>query len=124
MQEKVPTSTSTVYSVRIEPTKMISVGTRITYQATGDAGQNAQPNMAQHWYTHTSCLRSLGTYGLLIVRVCTLLRSSYSSVRWKDEAPTKLMQKIKIKKKLVVHTKMKSKYAHFGPFLRIFFLRH
>ena len=86
-----------VYSVRIEPTKMISVGTRITYQATGDAGQNAQPNMAQHWYTHTSCLRSLGTYGLLIVRVCTLLRSSYSSVRWKDEAPTKLMQKIKNK---------------------------
>ena len=30
------------------------------------------------------------------------------------------MQKKKIEKKLVVHTKMKSKYAHFGPFLRIF----
>ena len=27
-----------VHSVRIEPTKLILVGTRITYQATGDAG--------------------------------------------------------------------------------------
>ena len=70
------------------------------------------------------CLISLGTYGLLIVRVCTLFRSSYSWVRWKNEAPTKLMKKNKNKKKLAVHTKMKSKYAHFGPFLRIFFLRH
>ena len=41
----------------------------------------------------------------------------YSWVRWKEEAPTKLVQK---KKKSVVHTKMKSKYAHLGPFLRIF----
>ena len=66
------------------------------------------------------CLIRLGTYGLLIVRVCTLFRSSYSWVRWKNEAPTKLMKKNKNKKKLAVHTKMKSKYAHFGPFLRIF----
>ena len=41
------------------------------------------------------CLISLGTYGLLIVRVCTLFRSSYSWVCGKEEAPTKLMQKIK-----------------------------
>ena len=27
-----------MHSVRIEPTKIILVGTRITYQATGDAG--------------------------------------------------------------------------------------
>ena len=27
-----------VHSVRIEPAKLILVGTRITYQATGDAG--------------------------------------------------------------------------------------
>ena len=40
MQEKVPTSTY-VHSVRIEPTKLILVGTRITYQATGDAGSYA-----------------------------------------------------------------------------------
>ena len=37
MQEKVPTSTY-VHSVGIESTKLIFVGTRITYQATGDAG--------------------------------------------------------------------------------------
>ena len=35
MQEKVPTSTN-VQSVRIELTKLIFVGTRVTYQATGD----------------------------------------------------------------------------------------
>ena len=27
-----------MHSVRLEPTKMILIGTRITYQATGDAG--------------------------------------------------------------------------------------
>ena len=27
-----------VHSVTIEPTKLVFVGTRITYQATGDAG--------------------------------------------------------------------------------------
>ena len=27
-----------VHSLRLEPTKLILVGTRITYQATGDAG--------------------------------------------------------------------------------------
>ena len=37
MQEKVPT-TMYVHSVRIELAKLIFVGTRITYQATGDAG--------------------------------------------------------------------------------------
>ena len=38
MEEKVPTSTY-VHSARIEPAKLIFlVGTRITYQATGDAG--------------------------------------------------------------------------------------
>ena len=34
MQEKVPTS---MHSVRLEPTKWILIGTRTTYQATGDA---------------------------------------------------------------------------------------
>ena len=33
-QYKVPTS---MHSVRLEPTKLILIGTRITYQATGDA---------------------------------------------------------------------------------------
>ena len=32
-----------VHSVRIEPTKLILVGTRITYQATGDAGSYYVP---------------------------------------------------------------------------------
>ena len=41
------------------------------------------------------CLIRLGTYGLLIVCVCTLFRSSYSWIRWKDDAPTKLTQKQK-----------------------------
>ena len=27
-----------MYSVRLEPTKLILIGTRTTYQATGDAG--------------------------------------------------------------------------------------
>ena len=36
MHEKVLTSTY-AHSVRIEPTKLILVGTRITYQATEDA---------------------------------------------------------------------------------------
>ena len=31
-----------MHSVRIESTKLILVGTRITYQATGDAGQYVQ----------------------------------------------------------------------------------
>ena len=35
MQEKVPTS---MYSMRLEPTKLTLIGTRTTYQATGDAG--------------------------------------------------------------------------------------
>ena len=35
MQEKVLTS---VRLVRLEPTKLILVGTRTTYQSTGDAG--------------------------------------------------------------------------------------
>ena len=35
MQEKAPTS---MHSVRLEPTKSILIGTRTTYQATGDAG--------------------------------------------------------------------------------------
>ena len=35
MQEKVPTS---MHSVRLEPTKLILIGTRTTYQAAGDAG--------------------------------------------------------------------------------------
>ena len=35
MQEKFPTS---MHSVRLEPAKLILVGTRTTYQATGDAG--------------------------------------------------------------------------------------
>ena len=35
MQEKVPTS---MHSVRLEPTKLILMSTRTTYQATGDAG--------------------------------------------------------------------------------------
>ena len=36
-----------------------------------------------------------GNVWTLIVRVCKLFRSSYSWVRWKDEAPMKLMQKKK-----------------------------
>ena len=36
-----------VHSVVIEPTKLILVGTRITYQATGDAGY-------MEWVTHVS----------------------------------------------------------------------
>ena len=36
MQEKVSTLTS-MHSVRLEPTKLILIGTRTTYQATGDA---------------------------------------------------------------------------------------
>ena len=36
MQEKAPTS---MHSVRLEPTKLILIGTRTTYQATGDAGK-------------------------------------------------------------------------------------
>ena len=35
MQQKVPTS---LYSVTLEPTKLILVGTRTTYSATGEAG--------------------------------------------------------------------------------------
>ena len=37
MQEKVPTS---MHSVRLEPTKLILIGTRATYQASGDADSN------------------------------------------------------------------------------------
>ena len=29
-----------MHSVRLEPTKLILIGTRITYQATGGAGRN------------------------------------------------------------------------------------
>ena len=54
--------------------------------------------LVMYLFTYFLCLIILGTYGLLIVRVCTLFRSSYSWVRWKDEAPTKLMQKKKSKK--------------------------
>ena len=51
-----------------------------------------------HKLVYFLCLISLGTYGLSIVRVCTLFQSSYSWVHWKDEAPTKLMQIKKLKK--------------------------
>ena len=43
MQEKFPSS---MHSVRLEPTKLILIGTRTTYQATGDSqsGKNAGNN--------------------------------------------------------------------------------
>ena len=37
-----------VRSVRIEPTKLILVGTRITYQATGDAGYLVEDSSSVH----------------------------------------------------------------------------
>ena len=47
-----------MHSVRIELAKLVSVGTRITYQATGDAGgQILRLNILEHGCT--SCIRSM-----------------------------------------------------------------
>ena len=52
MQEKAPTSK---HSVRLEPTKLILIGTRATYQATGDAGmydtRYQVPGIIHTWYS-------------------------------------------------------------------------
>ena len=38
-----------MHSVRLEPTKMILVGTQTTYQATGDAGNDAGMKKGEHF---------------------------------------------------------------------------
>ena len=88
----------------------------------------------QSWLVMHSCLTSpfikttilplyhisLGTYGLLPLRVCQLFRSSYSWVCWREEAASKADERKKKWKKFVILTKMKPIYAYFGPFSRIF----
>ena len=86
MQEKVPTS---MRSVRLEPTKLILIGTRTTYQATGDAGstiqqiveyQRGNPVNPAVTRTYRRALYLVGICSRLWLQYCSSLKGSTISL--------------------------------------------
>ena len=68
-----------MHSVRLEPTKLMLIGTRTTYQATGDAVSRVYGTV---WFAWSPL--SLRCYRYLIIAGSSVICYCKLSIRWSD----------------------------------------